>query len=92
MPKKGIHPGLLYLLCASDIVQKQVKALASGSVIDAICEEDVGSVWVNYPKGDASEKIGDDVVAAWGEFAEATRIENDAAQEFDEIMKAAKKA
>jgi len=77
-PRKGVNPGLLYLACTSFPVQAQLKALATGSVVDALSESDVGSVIVPYPTGRLAEDLGNAVINAWDNFAVATTIENQA--------------
>jgi len=43
-PRDGIDAGLVYLACSCGPVQLQLKALATGSVVDGLSPSDVGSV------------------------------------------------
>lgn len=76
LPRKGVHPGLVYLAASCEPVQAQLKALATGSVVDALNESDVGSVLVPAPTG--SEGLADDAARAWTLFAKATKAEREA--------------
>jgi hypothetical protein len=77
-PRPGVHPGLVYLACACSPVQVQLKALATGSVVDALSTGDVSSVIVPYADTAATRRLGDDARRAWGLFASATAAENEA--------------
>jgi hypothetical protein len=77
-PREGIHPGLVYLACSCAPVQAQFKALATGSVVDALSVDDVASVVVPYQDTDAARQLGDDACSAWKLFAEASRAEGEA--------------
>ncbi len=81
VPRDGIHLGLLYLACTSSIVQAQMKALATGSVVDALSEEDIGEVLIPYP--DKAVALGDQVIRAWEYFAAATRLEDQSIAVFE---------
>ncbi|MBB5741489.1 hypothetical protein [Brevundimonas aurantiaca] len=75
-PRPGVHPGLVYLACASTPVQAQLKALATGSVVDALSEADVSSVIVPYADTPEAMALGDAAVRAWDLFAAATAAED----------------
>jgi hypothetical protein len=77
-PLRGVHPGLVYLACSCAPVQAQLKALASGSVVDALSESDVSSVVVPYDDSSAARNFGDAAVLAWDLFAEASAAEDEA--------------
>lgn len=77
-PKSGTHAGLLYLACTADMVQAQVKALATGSVVDALLESDLRRVKVPFPQGQDAEDLGDTVLAAWRDFSAAKSLEDEA--------------
>lgn len=74
-PKPGIHRGLIYLACSCAPVQAQLKALATGSVVDALNETDVSSVVVPYSCDAETLALGDQAEEAWAQFAEATQCE-----------------
>ena len=74
-PKPGISPGLIYLACSCAPVQAQLKALATGSVVDGLSELDVASVVVPYSNDSAAIELGLLAEKAWSLFAEATECE-----------------
>lgn len=71
VPRDGIDPGWLYVACASQHVQVQVKALSCGSVVDALYPDDLAQV-VLPPTGNVD---GAAVLDAWAKFSEAGRQE-----------------
>ncbi len=77
-PRKGIHPGLLYLACASRPVQDLMKSLATGSVVDALSVQDLRSVSVPYPDNAEGKRLGDEAMAAWDAFSDAALLEDTA--------------
>lgn len=77
-PHPGIHPGLVYLACSCAPVQAQLKALATGSVVDALSADDLASVLVPYDNSATARKLGDAAQKAWQLFAEATAAEDEA--------------
>ena len=77
-PRTGIHPGLVYLACSCRPVQTQLKALATGSVVDALSDGDVASVIVPYDDSAAARKLGDAAQRSWQIFAEASAAESEA--------------
>jgi hypothetical protein len=76
LPKPGIDPGLLYLACSCGPVQKLLKSLSTGSVVDALSDVDVRSVPVPYPTSTEGLALGDAADKAWAKFARATEIED----------------
>lgn len=86
VPREGIHPGLVYLGCSSPPVQAQLKALATGSVVDALSEDDVASVAVPYEKSEAATQIGDRAVRSWELFCSASRLEEEAIKRLEEAL------
>ncbi len=79
IPQPGIHVGLLYLACTCQPVQAQMKALATGSVVDALSEDDVSDVLLLYP-GDSEwgRNLAKQVVDAWNRFVDANSLEDSA--------------
>lgn len=75
-PLAGIDPGLVYLACSCAPVQLQLKALATGSVVDALSDDDVASVIVPYDDTAAAKRLGAAASQAWQLFSEATRAED----------------
>lgn len=75
-PRAGVNAGLVYLACSCAPVQAQLKALASGSVVDALSDDDVASVVVAYEDSAAATKFGNDAQRAWQLFEEAARAED----------------
>lgn len=77
-PRAGINPGLVYLACSCAPVQAQLKALATGSVVDALSDVDVGSVTVPFEDSPAALKLGKAAELAWQHFADAASAEETA--------------
>jgi hypothetical protein len=76
IPKEGISSGGLYLAFESEHAQRQLKALASGSVVDATFPADAEAI-VLPPLSDTLGKLVED---AWSKFSEVQRIEHEAFQ------------
>ncbi len=77
-PRSGINAGLVYLACSCAPVQSQLKALATGSVVDALSDEDVASVVVPYDTSLESLRLGEAAERAWQLFADASKAEENA--------------
>lgn len=75
IPRPGVDPGWLFVAVATAQVQTQIKALACGSVVDALYEPDVRAV-VLPPPGKVD---GSAVVFAWEKFSKAAHAEQAAA-------------
>jgi len=71
VPEPEIDPGWLYVAVSSEQVQLQIKALACGSVVDALYEEDLRDIMLP-PVGSVN---GSDIRAAWEKFSSASRLE-----------------
>lgn len=69
--KNGVDPGWLYAAFATEQVQLQVKALACGSVVDALYPEDLNRVVLPAP----GQVDGVAVLQAWAMFTEAAAHE-----------------
>jgi hypothetical protein len=78
VPKKGIHPGLLYLACACHPVQQILKSMATGSVVDAIRPPHISPLTIPFPTDPKARELGDEAVEAWDLFAEASKVETTA--------------
>lgn len=74
VPKESTDPGWLFLAARTWHVQIQIKALASGSVVDSTFPPDMESV-VLPPPGQVD---GISISRAWMSFAEAQDAENEA--------------
>jgi hypothetical protein len=72
LPYDGIDPGWLYAACATPQVQVQMKALACGSVVDALYVDDLQDV-VLPPVGGLD---GAAVMQAWEQFTAASLHES----------------
>lgn len=77
-PRAGINAGLVYLACSCAPVQAQLKALSTGSVVDALSDVDVASVTVPFEDSTASLKLGKAAELAWQHFADAATAEETA--------------
>lgn len=78
VPREGVLPGLVYLACASTAVQAQLKAFATGSVVDALSEGDLKSVLVPYAITPESKALARFAERAWLQFGEAYTLEEEA--------------
>ena len=74
VPKSHIHPGFLYAVLRSPYVQIQFKAMATGSVVDALDETIGGNTLVFLPRKEIRDAIGEKVSMAWEAIAESIRI------------------
>lgn len=77
-PRAGVSAGLVYLACSCAPAQAQLKALATGSVVDALSGDDVASVMVPYEDSAAALKLGNAAEQAWQFFADAITAEETA--------------
>ncbi|HEX5307512.1 MAG TPA: hypothetical protein VFW38_00335 [Solirubrobacteraceae bacterium] len=84
VPRDGTNAGWLWLAVSTWQVQVQLKALASGSVVDSTFPSDMQSV-VLPPAGDVD---GDAVTAAWSKFSEARHRKRVALQILDDELAA----
>jgi hypothetical protein len=75
VPLAGVNPGLVYLACSCAPVQAQLKALATGSVVDALSEADVASVVVPFEQSPEALQLGQAAELAWQYFADAATAE-----------------
>jgi hypothetical protein len=85
VPRDGVDPGWLFAAVAIEHVQAQIKALACGSVVDALYETDLREV-VLPPLGGVD---GSAVARAWTRFTEATEAETVARQAIEVGLAAA---
>jgi len=72
--RKGIDPGWLWGAFATDHVQLQIKALACGSVVDALYPKDLEQVVLPAP-GSVDVNA---VSAAWKKFTDASHAQSEA--------------
>jgi hypothetical protein len=82
VPKECVNPGALWLAARTAHVQAQIKSLASGSVVDSTFPRDMESVIL--PPLDRID--GEAIVDAWGKFAEAAALEEEAKALVDRTM------
>ncbi len=78
IPRKGVHSGLLYLACSCRPTQDLLKSLATGSVVDALSQDDVASMVVPYPEDKRGLEMGKEALAAWQTFVRASEAEDEA--------------
>ncbi len=79
VPRDNVNPGWLWLAARTWHFGVQLKALASGSVVDSTFPADVASVILPSPLG----VEGDTVVALWEAFSEAELLEAEAVRLLD---------
>ncbi len=85
-PRADIHPGILYLSLVCEPIRAIIKSLATGSVVDAISEMELATVYVPYLPLHEARQIGDQVVGAWEEFAQAKAVEDAAIAIFEDAL------
>jgi hypothetical protein len=74
IPRQGVDAGWLYAACATQQVQLQIKALACGSVVDALYEDDLKQVVLPPPGG----VDGKAVMTSWRKFTWASEVQAEA--------------
>jgi hypothetical protein len=84
VPRDGVEPGSLFVAMACQQVQRQVKALATGSVVDAVNVSDLREVILVLPNA----SLGASVRAAWGKFSAAQRLQDGAVAELETALSA----
>ena len=84
VPKPGTDPGWLWLAARSWHFQVQLKALASGSVVDSTFPPDAASIILPPPL----DTDGKAIVAAWEGFPKAQRLELQAIALLDDALAA----
>jgi hypothetical protein len=82
VPHAGTDPGWLWLAARTWHAQAQIKALASGSIVDTTYPRDMDTV-ILPPPGNID---GSDIVAAWEKFARARTLEHDATHLVDAAL------
>ncbi|MGC4855908.1 hypothetical protein ACLQ24_21575 [Micromonospora sp. DT4] len=75
IPNVGTDPGWLWTALASNVVQTQISAIACGSVVDALYEDDVRRIVLPPP---TALTDGGEVTGAWEAFATASQLEANA--------------
>lgn len=83
IPKQGDHTGWIWASMASSVVQQQIAALACGSVVDALYEDDLRKVLIpplDAVDGKAAQEAWDDLSASAKKSAEAIKIVESALQ------------
>jgi hypothetical protein len=82
IPRPGTDPGWLWLAAATWQVQAQIKALASGSVVDSTYPVDMANIVLPPP----DPERGKEVAAAWQGFSEARRLQGEASAGFEHAL------
>ena len=89
IPEPHIHPGFLYAVLRSPYVQIQLKALATGSVVDALDEATAGEAVIPLLPKPQRDAIGRTVAGAWEAIADSVRIAGRAVAELDSVIRSA---
>lgn len=82
VPRDGVDPGWLFTAWATTQVQRQVAALACGSVVDALYPADLEKVVLPPPE----DWSGADVMLAWEQFSEAAQAHTAAVAVLEERL------
>lgn len=86
VPKSDVNPGLLYLASSSQPIQRILKSMACGSVVDGIRIPHVSSLVVPFPCDSTGKKLGDRAMAAWDNFTKSAKMEEAAAADLDAAL------
>jgi hypothetical protein len=81
VPKKGVDSGWLFLALRTLHAQLQIKARASGSVVDSTFPEDMREVVLPPPL-----QIDFDINLAWADMATAQALEEEASRDVDNAL------
>lgn len=84
--RPGIPGGYLYLAIASPWVQAQLKASASGSVVDAIEPDSVSKIILPMLKPDAMVALGAEVERCWNLISESIALTESTVERFEEAL------
>lgn len=83
IPLPGIEPGYLYLALRNSYVQLQLKARATGSVIDALEPETIADVLLPSVSVADQKRLGKAASRAWDDIAMAQELEERTVAEFE---------
>lgn len=83
IPKPSVGAGLLFLAIQAYTSQVQIRASATGSVVDALVPELVGRVLVPFPRGGEANALDQVVVKGFEDLAAALELEDLAVREFE---------
>lgn len=86
IPKDHIEPGYLYLALRSPYVQTQLKARATGSVVDALDPFTISDVLILILSSDDRKELGRAVDAAWDNIAQSVRLSNEAVDSLEGLI------
>jgi hypothetical protein len=86
IPRSGVHPGYLYLALRSRYVQIQLKAAATGSVIDALDPAAAGDVVIPRLSGADERRLGAIAATAWDGIGRAIRLEDAVVRALDAMI------
>lgn len=85
-PKAHINPGFLYAVLRSPYVQLQLKACATGSVVDALEPRTIANVHVPLLSDADQNELGDLVQDAWERIAESERLSSRTVEALEELI------
>jgi len=86
IPRQGVQPGYLYLALRSPYTQRQLKARATGSVVDALEPETIGEVLLPALSSRDQERLGKASARAWDDIASAQELEDRTVQDFEKLI------
>lgn len=84
--KEGVPSGYLYLAVASPWVQMQLKACASGSVVDAIEPDSVSKIVVPRLSDDQMQEIGTEAERCWKLISDSIALGDMTVAEFEQAL------
>ncbi len=86
IPKTGVGAGILFLALQAYTTQIQIRAAATGSVVDALVPQLVGEAVVPFPRGSEAAHLDRTVVQAFEDLAGALQLEDRAVRKFEEAL------
>jgi hypothetical protein len=86
IPQADVEPGYLYLALRSPYVQRQLKARATGSVIDALEPDTIADVLLPWLSPKEEKRLGSAAAEAWDNIASAQELEQETVAEFEKAI------
>ncbi|MBR1129486.1 hypothetical protein [Bradyrhizobium iriomotense] len=83
---KAIGPGYLYLCLSSPWVQRQLKARATGSVIDALEPEEIEQVVLPMLAENERKKLDEEAVRCWTLISDGVSLSKETASRFEHLL------
>ena len=86
VPKDGMNGGYLYLSLSSPLVQAQLKARATGSVVDGLDPQTVSDVVLPVLDQDKVKDLGQSAADYWEKMSEAVNVEDECSRYIENLV------